>query len=593
MAHLAARRYIEFLRPAQLMLPVVALLAAGLALPGCASGGDARLRETPLLVPPDAHAELRSTPVIDVHAHTYNASMVPLMGIALGKRDALWFLQLVDDRNARCFATYCSSLVYWFEQTRDAERADRWALAQTSEQEGWSVQTLEANPVLRAVRCIFLEKFGTPSSSAELCKRHEKAAAALRDILQPLMTIEVERGFSEFVEVLLTPRSTVPQAYLDALAGHPTLHERHRLGLLVSHTGDLAPVHNQRPSRLLLDYPTEQIEVARAQQEAMGGSMVYFVGYNPFRDHWPHEEPGDALEIVREAISDHGAMGVKFYPPSGYRPIGNDAPSPPIALFTPFPRRQWDARYTQPASDADGGTILQPVTNEQLDARVAALLEYCEDNDIPVFAHCNTGEFEARKGYGVHHSDPDFWKAYLEQRTKVLGRRSELRLCLGHAGGSSFWFGDSDGKAAEQRRWGRLVYELCTTYPNVYCEIGVHGQIGHEDDREHFIEKLAELYEDSHGRPGSSPDGEKRPFPFHTKIMYGTDWFMPSGLTLVNYFDAYEEALLDDRVRNTYYRNFFLNNALRFLNATERRHDERLPAAVRTRLDELVQASDL
>ena len=90
-------------------------------------------------------------------------------------------------------------------------------------------------------------------------------------------------------------------------------------------------------------------------------------------------------------------------------------------------------------------------------------------NDIPVFAHSGHDEFEARKGYGVHHSDPKFWGRFLEAHS-CPGKPCPLRLCLGHAGGDDYWFGNG-----EHEDWGLRAYELCTRYPDVYCEVSRAG----------------------------------------------------------------------------------------------------------------------
>lgn len=563
---------------------MIMILALPLLASGCAIGRTARpLVEQPLLVDNMIDEHLQRTPVIDVHAHTFNATMLPIEGIALGKRDMFWFLSLLNDRTARCVATYVSSLAHWNEILINPVEADRRALGWTSERTGVSLPSLRSNMVMRAIRRAYFERCDEHELAERVCPNPEAARDQLAGFARSNFQLDVETGFEEFMATLLTPRAEVPASYLAGFKNHPELQERHRRGLLVSHMLDLGPVHNQRPTdNGMIDYESQQVPATSAQQDSMNGWMIYFVGYSPFRDHWPHEDPGDALAIVQDAIERHGAYGVKFYPPSGYRAINNEIPGPPNALFTKFPNRQWEARYTRFGHPTDKGRLVRLKARE-LDCRIAALLEYCEDNDIPVFAHCNTGEFEARNGYGIQNSDPEFWKAYLESRS-TPGNPCKLRLCLGHAGGSAFWFGNRGHDASDQHRWGEVVYELCTTYPNVYCEIGVHGQVRREEYREHFIETLLELFE----RSSSDPNR----LSFRTKVMYGSDWFMPSGLTLVNYFDAYEYAFLDPCLRDSY-RDFFLNNALRFLNAQARQHDPRLPQTVRSRLRDLVTVSDL
>ena len=90
----------------------------------------------------------------------------------------------------------------------------------------------------------------------------------------------------------------------------------------------------------------------------------------------------------------------------------------------------------------------------------------------------------------------------------------DLRLCLGHAGGEDFWLGK--GKFTD---WGQRVYELCTLYPNVYCEFGIHGEIVDEKARATFVDTVVRLIE--------APPRAPNQIDFAKKIMYGSDWFMP------------------------------------------------------------------
>jgi len=194
--------------------------------------------------------------------------------------------------------------------------------------------------------------------------------------------------------------------------------------LMVSHMMDLAPVYDEPAhGRTLLDFPTSQVRRMEDFQNRASSGMIYFVAYNPYRDHWRGGKDGDALRIVQDAITRHGAWGVKFYPPSGYRPAGNAIPAPPKPSDR-FAAAQWTARYGP--LGRDGAAILNRRTEQ--------LLEWCIAKDIPVFVHCSTGEFEARKGYGVSNSDPKYWRQFLESHPAPDGGPCRLRLCLGHAG---------------------------------------------------------------------------------------------------------------------------------------------------------------
>jgi hypothetical protein len=338
---------------------------------------------------------------------------------------------------------------------------------------------------------------------------------------------------------------------------------------------DLPPVYDQREDGdRVLNFETEQIPRLRQLQAQSGGRMSWFVAYNPYREHWPSTRPpGYDLRIVQNAVQNYGALGVKVYPPSGYRPAGNDIPDPPRAFISSKPREQWRARYTR------NGT---PITNEELDQQLLNLCLWCAANDVPIIAHCGQGEFEARKKYGVWMPDPQYWRELLQNEQHAAQLRN-LRLCLAHAGGDDAWF----RKFEENGTWSSEVFKLCTEFPHVYCEFGIHSDIADPTRRARFTENLHERIMKS--REPSS-DGTPQ-YDFGRKIMYGSDWFMPMATIAdrSDYVRRFQQALLTGSLErdSQHYVNFFLGNALDFLNASQRSTDPRLPANLRATLRQL------
>jgi hypothetical protein len=349
----------------------------------------------------------------------------------------------------------------------------------------------------------------------------------------------------------------------------------HGAPLLVSHMIDLAPVYDQiADGSALLDFENQQLRRIENYQNRSESGMIYFVAYNPYRDHWPTNEPGDALRLVRSAVEQHGAWGVKVYPPSGYRPAGNRIKTRPTLVLSKFPGQQWDARYRGLGSDA----------NDALNKRLEKLLLWCIETDIPVFVHCGTGEFEARKGYGLYHSDPHFWRQFLEQHPSPDGSPCRLRLCLGHAGGEDFWFGGT-----KYSDWGKEVYDLCREFPNVYCEITTHANLIDLNNEAYLVDRLDKCFEESAQRDAASG---RFPYPFSKKLIYGTDWYLPDAADRRNILLATERAFLHPRLRD-FYQDYFFNNALHYLNAEARLNDPRhpLPSGVRERIQYALRLS--
>jgi len=496
----------------------------------------------------------RSLPIIDVHTHTFNGRYLPLVNIALGKRDKTWLTQLLPDPLVVAAAQYISDMTVLSEEGALDERGfldkERGAVASASERSGIPPEKLAHEPAITA-----LHKITQTNMRGDL-------RVMLRRPDDTTLTPEERRalrclgifGEIDFLATLVLSDDHRATAYRN------DFRLANRQALIVSHMMDLGPVYGQEPrSGQLLDID-EQIRRMDRFQCREDDLRVYFVAYNPFRG-------AHALDIVKDAIGTHHAYGVKIYPPSGYRPIHNEIPSRPSTLFSHEPARQWEARY-------------QGLDGPELDRRLDALLSWCEQEQVPVFVHCNTGEFEARKGYGRTMAHPRWWLEYLKAHPSSDGGPSKLRLCFGHAGGPDFWFGGGD-----DADWGSLVLQMCTTYPNVYCEVGVHTEILDRGRHERFIATLARLFKDS------EQPSKEHPFPFTTKIMYGTDWFMPGPVdNPADYLDAYEAAFLDARLR-PYYKRFFLDNAIRYLDIESRIARQDFPAAVRNRLRGVIEAS--
>jgi predicted TIM-barrel fold metal-dependent hydrolase len=338
---------------------------------------------------------------------------------------------------------------------------------------------------------------------------------------------------------------TLTQSDADMISLYRRMHRSGTVApkiVIVSHMMDLAPVYDQVPDgAALIGFEREQIERMQHFRRRFGPDFHYFVAYNPYRDHWQGGKPGDALRLVQDAVRRRGATGVKVYPPSGYRVAGNAVRTRPWTLLTRKPGEQWDARYAALGRSP-------AVISAGLDQRLESLLEWCEREDVPVFTHCGHGEFEARKGYGEYHSHPRWWQQYLE-RHSTPGSPCRLRLCLGHAGGDDFWFGR--GKHAD---WGRTVFHLCTSYPNVYCEITSDAMLLDLDRTAIFVDHLARCFAESDGAP----------YPLAAKLVFGTDWYLPDPAAPDEILRAAQRAFLHPSLRR-HFADYFTRNARKFL----------------------------
>lgn len=564
------------------------LLAATLVLAGCQtpkpnlSEQQIRVRTELQAVDPRSDRLASSTPIVDIHTHTFNARYLPLEGILLGKRDAAppvsWLL------SDPCAIRLAQALI---DRTELAP-AEGMPAVEPKMHGRMPYSTAGVDPLCR----VFLKLLNTAVErgawDADLPIRRRmsivediaegmnlqermavRTAIRMMGMEQRTNTTDSASGLQaavRFLWMLTQNDAEMTQLFRDEYAGLPMRGNP----LMISHMMDLAPVYDQKPDGVtLLRFQLQQVRRMEAYQDRPDSGLIYFVAYNPYRDYWMNEQSGDALRIVRSAIKDHGAWGVKVYPPSGYRPAGNEIPRRASSPLTPFPGRQWDARYSR----------LEEPRNRALDRRLEELLVWCIQEDVPVFVHCGTGEFEARKGYGAYHSDPRFWREFLESHPEPDGSPCRLRLCLGHAGGGGFWFGET-----EYADWGKEVYDLCREFPDVYCEITTHGELADPDTQAYFVEHLAALFAEPGGRTVA---GHKYPYRFRLdkKLLYGTDWYLPEATDRRLVLLGTQKAFLHKKLRQ-HYRDYFSGNALRFLNARERLRDTTRPVspAVRTRL---------
>ncbi|HEX8526309.1 amidohydrolase family protein [Allosphingosinicella sp.] len=261
-------------------------------------------------------------------------------------------------------------------------------------------------------------------------------------------------------------------------------------------------------------YPPHPRQVNRMRKlgEAYPGRLITFTAWDPFGDH------PDQLEAVKDAVTNRGARGVKIYPPSGYRPIGNGP----------------DNRHPHVSSPAP----------EEIDRRNLALFRWCVDEGVPVFTHCTDEGFEAYVDAGELNASPEYWRRLLASEGMA-----ELKLCLGHAGGDA-WFGTD---AEFNCSFAADVVRLCTDsrFPNVCCEFGI---LDHVQDQAQFNRVRDRLGAIVAEQPG-----------FGSRILYGSDWhmlFMRSGHE--EFFRNYKR-LFADPVLARHSENFFRGNAVRYL----------------------------
>jgi len=185
---------------------------------------------------------------------------------------------------------------------------------------------VKAEPAISGAKRLLIEhkeiKDLTPAESRRLQQFSRMFSHQEQNIPQALGifpdTTDHTNEIRHFLSCLTAPETRMESIYQN---DHTSLDGKTRkITLIASHMMDLAPTYDQaEDGETLFRFQGQQIPAMQSQQANADGRMLYFVAYNPFRDHWrkdPDAAPGHALAIVKDAYENHGAFGVKVYPPS-------------------------------------------------------------------------------------------------------------------------------------------------------------------------------------------------------------------------------------------------------------------------------------
>jgi len=260
----------------------------------------------------------------------------------------------------------------------------------------------------------------------------------------------------------------------------------------------------------------EQVTVmGRIGRRSKGPAVHGYIGFDPLRQ--AAFEAGifrgyDPLALVRKALREEGFLGVKLYPPMGYRAMGNADPC------QSYPGERNDAMKRLLAlgpndSAVDGCKSPRPhagspALGRRLDAALAKLFDECVREEGAIIAHANDSN-GANEDYS-HRADPAYWLA-------VFQRWPKLRVALAHFGSFD---ADSVGKPAgatgAQASWEWTLGRWLQRNPSaaVYADISYLVEIVDRTpaDQAKYDATVREWI--------SQFDPECR------HLMFGTDWMM-------------------------------------------------------------------
>jgi predicted TIM-barrel fold metal-dependent hydrolase len=201
-----------------------------------------------------------------------------------------------------------------------------------------------------------------------------------------------------------------------------------------------------------------------------GGYVLPLVPYNPWTDI---KQDGKSFELVRWAVEKHGFVGVKIYPPMGYKPLGNEQP-PPSNLERP-----------------DG---------KELDKSLRKLYDWCEKEDVPVMGH--TAHSFGRDSAHDELGGPKSWEL-------ALTEYPSLKFNAGHFGGG-YYLGE------ESIYWPAQFVEIMgkAIGHELYADLGYADELLNPTTE--GFKRMKKLLEEN-------PSALNR-------VMYGSDWSMSSQL---------------------------------------------------------------
>ncbi|MDA9008436.1 amidohydrolase, partial [Alphaproteobacteria bacterium] len=256
------------------------------------------------------------------------------------------------------------------------------------------------------------------------------------------------------------------------------------------------------------------------------GRILPVVGFDPYRDVI---EKGKAFQIVQTAILDYGFVGIKLYPPMGFKPLGNKAEQ-----YSKVKNKIWGKpHWGVPAlSDREFAIGIEQSLNR--------LYAWAEMHGVPIMAHANKSNYSRKEFKNFAH--PKNWEA-------VLKTYPELKINLAH-------FGGMDSLTGQKKRWAQSIISLMNKYDNLYADTG-NFKLRKRDGFFKYLEELKSYL----NRPNSI---------LGTRLMYGSDWFMHAARSYSeDYPNKLKKSLEKAKMPAQFITDFRGLNAVEFLGLRE------------------------
>jgi len=300
---------------------------------------------------------------------------------------------------------------------------------------------------------------------------------------------------------------------------------------------------------------TDQVAVMGAIAKLPGKPRVHgFVGFDPVRaimaplgfypggTAMPVIDPHD---LVRDAVENHGFLGVKVYPPMGFRAFNNGAGD---IAFSSVVKTFVDQGFSGPIGDRQLGQLI--------DQELEKLYRYCADQGVPILAHAyNSNQAEACTGW---RASPQYWSEVIE---KFSTPEKPLHLCLGHFGSfSAHTKFPSCKDAFGAKAWEIIVGSMIASDKgsHVFADLSYLSEVlDRSASGQKTLDTMAKQFKSFIGTYDKAAE----------RICYGSDWIM---LGLESGHQRYHQAVgeflrRDVGLSGAQLANIYFNNAINFL----------------------------
>jgi predicted TIM-barrel fold metal-dependent hydrolase len=311
-----------------------------------------------------------------------------------------------------------------------------------------------------------------------------------------------------------------------------------------------------------LDHPdsegqrlTDQVAVMGAIAKLPGKPRVHgFVGFDPVRailfnnGYSPSAhtalDPIDPHGLVDDAVNNHGFLGVKLYPPMGFRAWNNGNGD---VTFSSAMKKYVDVAYPG---------IKDKQLGQLIDAELEKLYRYCADQGVPILAHAyNSNQAEDCTGW---RASPQYWGEVID---KFSTPEKPLRLCLGHFGSfSAHTKFPTCTDAFGAKAWEIIIGSILASpkAPYVFADVSYLSEVLDQSDGWQARRKaMSDQFKSFIAK--NDPAAEH--------ICYGSDWIMLGREAgHARYHVALGDFLRNDvQLNAAQLNNIYFGNATRFL----------------------------